>query len=231
MPWGMQRVKDEDKVEFEIPDDVKAKIEAGERASQEVETLKTNLASKDSDISKLREDMELLKERTQAATKPPKADDSEEETDYFADPRAAMDKAIGKNLLPVVNVVAEMRADRVMENLRRSYPELDAPNVSAEFEAATAKYKLGDKANRQLMENTFRVVRDRLREEGKLETAEYTNFMERPRQGGGRLDSQEEAAKAKRNFSADEKNFLARYGVTEDEASAYIKEGVGSFGR
>lgn len=223
MGWGI-KAKQNDEVEFELPDEVKTKIEAGEKAAQSVEELRQTLASKDTELAAFKSEFEAFRASVAQATQPkvetPAAD---EEPDFFADPASAVSRAIGKNLGPVVGVIAEMKADKVMEDLRRKYPELSAQAIDTEFKNATAKYGIADRANSTLMENTFRIVRDRMRESGKLESEEYSNIMERSRQVSN-LTSGSHDTKPVRKFAPAEESFLRRYGITNEEAATILAE-------
>lgn len=228
MPWG--RTKDDEKVEFELPDDIKAKLELGDKNAAELEALKAKSAESDAALASLKEELQRVRAEMQVAAKPKdKEEPVDEDGEFFSSPAAAIDKRIGKNLLPMATALAEMRADKVMDDLRNIYPELRYPAVAQSLEETVAAYPVGQRASKEFMLNAFRVVRDRLRESGKLDDKEFSSFMERNRQSGGRMDDDRRSA-PRTQFDENALRFLNRYGITPEEAEKKLAQ-LGAGGR
>src|SRR6185312_1732560 len=191
MPWAMSRRQEDDKIEFELSPEVKAEIEAGKKAAEELAALKAELATRNASIETMRTEFEELKqsftaeqaEKERLKPKPVESDEPSDE-DYFANPKEAVSKTINKTMLPLATALAEARADKIMDDLRRMYPELNYAAVAEDFEATVSKYGIANRANKEFMVNAFRVTRDRLRENGKLDAPEFQSFMEVSRRNG-----------------------------------------------
>jgi hypothetical protein len=224
MAW--MRSKDE-KVEFELPDEVKTQLKAGEDAKTKAAELETQLTANSQKQTALETELAQLKAAltAKADKEKPKEEEKPNEPDWFAAPKEAVQLEVAKNMQPLAVAVQEMRADRVLTKLKDLYPEMSYPKVAQELQVVTEKFNLDHRANEQLMMNTFRVVRDRLRESGELDKPEFSSFMERSRQNGRSFGDNDRSDPKKQlvNFTAEEQAFLDRYEIKPEEATEVLR--------
>lgn len=226
MAWGINRIKqgNDDNVNFELNDETKKQLEDGKKAAEELvkvreeleelklsasetEALKLKIAELE---TKLTPKKELVTEDKQITTE-----------DYLTDPLSVTRRIVEETTKPIANAVLVSGAQNVIREAKNRFGS-DWTFFEKEInEILTKQSNLNQLNNPSYVENVFHTVRSRNID--KLNTPEYSTFIETSRRNGANFTPEE--TKKKRKFTEEEKSFFSRYNIKEDEAEEAISSG------